>query len=121
MKKHLVGPAVVIGLLIASPAWSQTTRDVQAPKAPAPRYQSHKETKSGIFKIFTGKQKGLSNVEDQEAYEKRMKKTAKEKAKVARKMDDPQYSDPLYFGHKRPPKKRKNGKKKFCKECGMTH
>lgn len=41
--------------------------------------------------------------------------------KEARDKDKPQYSDPSYFGHKKPPKKRKRGKRKYCKECGMTH
>ena len=36
-------------------------------------------------------------------------------------MEKPQYSDPSYFGHKKKPKKRPPGKKKFCKECGMYH
>ena len=40
---------------------------------------------------------------------------------MAKEMEKPQYSDPTYFGHKKPPKKRPVGKKKFCKECGMSH
>jgi len=36
-------------------------------------------------------------------------------------MKKPQYSDPTYFGHKKKPKKRPPGKKKFCKECGIYH
>ena len=51
----------------------------------------------------------------------RMEKNAKTKKKIARKMKKPQYSDPTYFGHKRKPKKRPVGKRKFCKECGMEH
>ncbi len=35
--------------------------------------------------------------------------------------EDPTYGDPMYFGHKRKPKKRPPGKRKFCKECGMVH
>ena len=27
----------------------------------------------------------------------------------------------MYFGHKRPPKKRPANKMKFCKECGIRH
>ncbi len=56
-----------------------------------------------------------------EEYHKRMEANAKEDARVAREMQKPQYSDPSYFGHKKPPKKRPARKRKFCKECGMVH
>lgn len=49
-----------------------------------------------------------------EASKRRYKKQEKYK-------DKPQYTDPSYFGHKKPPKKRKRGKRKLCKECGMVH
>ena len=46
-------------------------------------------------------------------------------AKVIRKNEKmlakPQYSDPSYFGHKRPPKKHRAGKIRYCKECGIRH
>lgn len=51
----------------------------------------------------------------------RMEANAKEKKKIAKKMEKPQYSDPMYFGHKKKPKKRPIGKRKFCKECGIVH
>ena len=54
-------------------------------------------------------------------YEKRMQANAKMDRKMAREMQKPQYSDPSYFGHKRKPKKRPIGKRKFCKECGIVH
>ena len=54
-------------------------------------------------------------------YEKRMQATAKKYAKMEKEMKKPQYSDPTYFGHKKKPKKRPPGKKKFCKECQMVH
>ena len=56
-----------------------------------------------------------------EEYEARMKANAKKNEKMAKEMKKPQYSDPTYFGHKKKPKKRPPGKKKFCKECGMYH
>jgi hypothetical protein len=56
-----------------------------------------------------------------EEYEQRMKENAKKNYKIAKEMEKPQYSDPTYFGHKKKPKKRPPGKKKFCKECGMYH
>lgn len=54
-------------------------------------------------------------------YEKRMKTNVKKHKKEARLMKKPQYSDPSYFGHKRKPKKRSPGKRKFCKECEIVH
>ena len=51
----------------------------------------------------------------------RMKKNVKKYKRMARKMKKPQYSDPMYFGHKRKPKKRKVGKRKLCKECLIVH
>ena len=57
----------------------------------------------------------------EEAYFKRMKELQKTRRKNEKMMDKPQYSDPSYFGHKRPPKKRPPHKMKFCKECGIRH
>lgn len=54
-------------------------------------------------------------------YQKRMKANVKRREVIARKMEKPQYSDPSYFGHKRKPKKRPVGKRKFCKECEIVH
>lgn len=56
-----------------------------------------------------------------EEYQKRMEANEKKYKKMAKEMKKPQYSDPAYFGHKKKPKKRPAGKKKFCKECGMYH
>jgi hypothetical protein len=54
-------------------------------------------------------------------YAIRMKKNVRKYKRMSRKMKKPQYSDPLYFGHKRKPKKRKVGKRKLCKECMIVH
>lgn len=48
-------------------------------------------------------------------------KTAKDIQKIEKMKSKPQYADPMYFGHKKPPKKRPPGKQKYCKECGMRH
>ncbi len=57
---------------------------------------------------------------EQEYYE-RVEAVAKERRKAEKIMMKPQYSDPMYFGHKRPPKKRKPSKMKYCQECGIRH
>jgi hypothetical protein len=64
--------------------------------------------------------KGATYESEQQYYE-RMAKVFKDKEKAEKEMAKPQYSNPMYFGHKRPPKKHKPGKMKFCKECGMRH
>ncbi len=57
----------------------------------------------------------------EEDYYKRVAELQKTRRKNERIMEKPQYSDPMYFGHKRPPKKRPPGKMKFCKVCGLRH
>lgn len=54
-------------------------------------------------------------------FDQRMEANVKQNKKEAKLMLKPQYSDPMYFGHKRKPKKRPPGKRKFCKECHLTH
>jgi hypothetical protein len=53
--------------------------------------------------------------------QQRMAANSRERKKMAREMEKPQYSDPSYFGHKKQPVKNPPGKKKFCKECGLRH
>jgi len=57
----------------------------------------------------------------EQQYYERMGELEKERRKNEKLMEKPQYSNPLYFGHKRPPKKRKPSRMKFCKECGIRH
>ncbi len=51
----------------------------------------------------------------------RVEKAAREKQKMLRKMDKPQYSNFLYFGHKNLPKKHLPFQMRYCKECGIRH
>jgi hypothetical protein len=57
----------------------------------------------------------------EEEFYDRMEALEKTRRKNEKMMDRPQYSDPMYFGHKNPPKKHKPGKMKFCKVCGIRH
>lgn len=54
-------------------------------------------------------------------YRLRMQAVAKRNARQEKLARKPRYSDPTYFGHKRPPKKRPVGKRKLCKECMIVH
>lgn len=54
-------------------------------------------------------------------YYERVETVAKTRRKNEKLAQKPQYSDPLYFGHKKIPKKNPPNKMKFCKECGIRH
>jgi hypothetical protein len=72
----------------------------------------------------TGKAKKVQpNVKHSAEYQfyNRVEKAAKNKKRALRKLNKPQYTNPLYFGHKTPPKKRPVHKMRFCQECGIRH
>ena len=96
-------------------AQAQTSRDAGTSQQQGSRYNSKQKIKK-----VKKKKKGKHDVLIEE-YHDRMKANAKAHKKAAKEMEKPQYSDPSYFGHKRPPKKRPVGKRKFCKECGIVH
>jgi hypothetical protein len=97
-------------------AAAQSSREVATPQKQGSQYNSTQKIKK-VKKRKKGNQKDQLIAE----YEQRMKDNAKAYNKAAKEMEKPQYSDPSYFGHKRPPKKRPVGKRKFCKECGIVH
>ena len=113
---------LLVGLMVGmvSVGFGQSTRD-DAPKPPAPKYQAFKKQKKKffLFRIFKKKQSDADEVaEFRKRVQERVEARAIEEEKASKK---PQYTNPLYFGHKKPPKKRPPGKKKFCKECGLWH
>ena len=109
---------------VAQVSLAQSTRDVK-PEAPAPKYQSQKTEKKkgflGLFKKKNKKAKQKTQEEEVAAFRERLKEVYKQKAKDQKEAEKPQYSNPMYFGHKKPPKKRPPDKMKFCKECGIKH
>lgn len=109
-----------VGVIFASNG--QSTKDVNASLAPAPHYQTKKTSKS-LLKIGKSRKstKNITGIEETKDFEKRMKKTVRQNYKEEKEARKERYTDHTYFGHKKPPKKRPNGKKKFCKECGLTH
>lgn len=64
--------------------------------------------------------KGITHNAERNYYEQ-MARVEKARIKAEKELAKPQYSDPMYFGHKNPPKKHKPGKIKYCKECGIRH
>lgn len=102
---------------------AQTTRDVEA-KPSAPVYQaSPRKGNTTLAKLFSKKKENSRKLpyEQREEFEARMKAVVKQKAKEARLAKKPQYSNKSYFGHKRKPKKRPVGKKKYCEICEFAH
>lgn len=51
----------------------------------------------------------------------RVQRAAKSKKRALRALAKPQYTNPLYFGHKSQPKKSPPHKMRFCNECGIRH
>ena len=80
------------------------------PYYPKEQYQPKKVKRTG---------KPTYNARDK--FYDRMEQVAKANRKAEKELQKPQYSDPSYFGHKRPPKRRPHGKTKYCKECGLKH
>jgi hypothetical protein len=79
-----------------------------------------------VYKVNTrtGKAKKMQpNVKHSAEYQfyDRVENAAKQKKRTLRKLNKPQYTDPLYFGHKNPPKKRPVHKMRFCAACGIRH
>lgn len=109
-------------------AFTQAQERPDARRAPS-AYQPGESTGRSAVKEASSRQSGRSkrksskNFHDQkvEEFNKLMLKNQKKYDKLEREARKAQYSDPSYFGHKRPPKKRPAGKKKFCKECGLWH
>jgi len=64
---------------------------------------------------------GLTYNEAQNDFYDQRQLVAKQKRKAEKILEGPDYSNPTYFGHKRPPKKRSADKMKFCKVCGIRH
>lgn len=57
-------------------------------------------------------------------FRKRMEKNWKEREKAEKNFSGERKADksqPPYFGHKKPPKIRPQGKRKVCKVCGIKH
>lgn len=67
------------------------------------------------------KPSGKVTYDARDKYYDRLEELAKQEKKNEKLSEKPQNSDPMYFGHKRPPKKRPAHKMKYCKVCGIRH
>lgn len=105
---------------------AQTKKKYQTTKGDSYNYRSEYNSKPSKKEVKKAKKAYKNSYARQfdvkiEEYEDRMQANAKKYKKLSHEAKKPQYSDPAYFGHKSKPKKRKPGKKKFCKECQIVH
>lgn len=123
LSKAFFGCLILILVVSINGLHAQNSRDIESRRAPI---QLKEETpKKKLSKRQAKKQleKSYANYFDRLVveYEQRMQANARKNYKRAKELEKPRYSDPSYFGHKKPPKKRANGKKRRCKECHMWH
>lgn len=128
-KKIFILVLLLVGSITIS--FGQSTESKQQDNAFAPfSPEEESSTVSPTKKSSKSKKKNKKNAyakyeitmeQKVKEFEERMEANAKEYKKMQKEMQKPQYSDPMYFGHKKKPKKRKPGKRKFCKECGIVH
>lgn len=102
-------------LAVSLETQGQSSKDVGPPVPPQARYQTSKP-KSGFIANLKKNKKT-----DQEIFRERVKEVQKQRAKEEKLSKKPEYSNPLYFGHKKPPKKRELKKRKLCKTCHIVH
>jgi hypothetical protein len=118
--------AILFLLLISVSSFAQSRKQRKAEAAqqgnPTSLDPSPQEEKRTLPKHVRKKaeSKGPTYNNEREYYE-RVEALGKTRRKNEKMLMTPQYSDPTYFGHKRPPKKRPPHKMKFCKECGIRH
>ena len=96
--------------------YSQNTRSEKNPYSNDIKNYKIKKEKKNIFPILRRKEK--TEIEE---FRRRVQKAYRENEKISRELEKPRYANPLYFGHRRPPKKRPLGKQKFCKTCRIKH
>ena len=87
------------------------------PSNSEPDYSSKHSKKT---KAKTKKGTGLTYNSLKE-YDDRMDARGKTYRKNEKNVSTEQYVNPMYFGHKKPPKKRPAHKMKLCKVCGIRH
>lgn len=79
------------------------------------------ENRTTVKKVRKKEKSNGPTYNSEKEFADRMDARAKTYRKNEKNLMTPQYSNPAYFGHKRPPKKRPANKMKFCKECGIRH
>jgi hypothetical protein len=119
MKKILV--LFLLTTLIHSTTFAQDSRSIGNSPKSNNYFQVSSKQVAAVLEIYQKHPYTLYYDNLIVEYEERMKANVHKYKVMARKMRKPQYSDPSYFGHKRKPKKRPVGKRKYCKECEIVH
>lgn len=112
----------LVCLLACTPllSFAQTTlgdKEISEERIRIANERANKPSKEKDYKLRRIKTKHTPEYE----FYARVEEAAKEKQRILKKMAAPQYSNPLYFGHKRPPKRHEAHKMRYCKECGIRH
>ena len=116
---------LLLFVVAASVASAQNSKDVGDPLLKADQqaveqYHQRDAYTHHKVKAFKWKRQNVKHTAQYEFY-KRVELAAKEHQRELKKLHKPQYSDFLYYGHKRKPKKHAAGKLQYCKECGIRH
>ena len=124
--RYLLLILLLTGAVSIAHSQSKKERKKQKQEVQAPKHNPSSRDPGSSDNLFKGERKFSKSGNSLEAkavqeYQQRMKQNARKYDKIERQKDKPQYSDPMYFGHKRKPKKRPVGKRKFCKVCGIEH
>lgn len=112
--------AITVGITAESLAQSRRSKK-KAETAQQPTSLDPTYTQKEYMPKVSRKSSAGATYNLEEEYHERMATLEKTRKKDFRMLAKPQYSDPLYFGHKKLPKKRKPSKMKYCKECGIRH
>lgn len=109
---------LIVGFLVIVSSCSKPAASTNAqPRSTYSDLNVNKRYANAPKKLKKNKKKTKYTSGVNEYAEARRKKYKKQERTSSR----PQYTDQSYFGHKKKPKKRKRGKRKFCKECGIVH
>jgi hypothetical protein len=117
--KSILFPAL---LLLSLSAFGQSaTTPVPSGKGRANSLRPSQSEEVYAPKARQKSKRRVSSLSPEEEFYQRMQAVAKARRKQAVKLQKPQYSNPLYFGHRTKPKKHSAKKMKYCKECGIRH
>jgi hypothetical protein len=115
--KRIVLVVISCSLCLGAIAQQADPGDNSLRPATKPSFPSRKEIQKRERKALKPK----TTIDLQQEYYQRVEDVMKARKKTARLMKKPQYSDPMYFGHRRPPKKHSARNMRFCRECGIRH
>ena len=117
-----------LSVLAMTVTWSygQSTAEFVGPLPRAPEVKSNEPVhRKGVYsprlsKAYKVKKRKVTHSAQYEFYD-RVEQAAKDHKRQLKILSKPQYSNFLYYGHKRKPKIHAPEKMKYCKECGIRH